>query len=470
MKYTKISLLLSLVSLNILAGIPTSGERIWDILAQTEDIAITTDSKLDIIALDFAGVFTALQEIDNRVIEDVSKLDDIGIATLDPFAFTTAMLSKLEITQSLIPPIESATDSLDDCIGVAITQANVGTTGFSITTPGRYFLAENITFSPASAIPAIEIDADEVFLDLGGFTITQGNSQLGVYGVEVLGVHRNVVITNGTIRNTLGEGIFTNSGVNNVILRNLAILNAGIGPGGSGDLTDGMDLLGGNNYIIENVLCDNCQDEGIDINNIDYGMVNDCTFSTNRGVEGGIVFDLSASYFLVINCLSTANDNSGFSFNANPLGHVFLNCQALANGQHGFNFGDGANATNSIILHSVATGNNLDGINIGKDSAITQCVVAYNFSANNGRNGIRVENNGTDRNFFFRNTLIENGATNIDEVSSGAENSYLGNYAYSSTGANYNTSGGSTINSTAVSTSSAFSTQPVFWRNVSASP
>ncbi|MEX0849385.1 MAG: right-handed parallel beta-helix repeat-containing protein [Candidatus Dependentiae bacterium] len=466
MKYTKISLMLSLVGLTMIATTPTSGERIWNILAQTEDIAITTDSKFDTITLDFTGVFTALQEIDNRVTQDVSKLDEISIATFDPFIFTTAMLSKLEITQSLIAPIESSIDSLDDCIGTAITQENVGTTGFSITTPGRYFLAENITFSPASDIPVIDIDADEVFFDLGGFTITQGNTQLGAIGIVVQSPHRNIVITNGTIRNMLGGGILTNSGdVSNLILRNLTILNAGIGPGASGNSADGIECLAGTNLIVDNIICDTCQDEGLDLTTRDNGIVMDSSFSNCRGTTGGgLQVDDGAQHILITDCIAIANKGSGFARSGpgNNPSNVYLNCQALTNDITGF---DVSACPRAVILHSVANGNGDDGIlSNSSDQVITK-----NLCIGNGRNGIRITGNN-DNKFIFRNTLIENGADNIDETNAGADNSYLGNYAFSSTGANYTTAGGSVINSTAVTTSSAFSTQPAFWRNIDASP
>jgi hypothetical protein len=67
----------------------------------------------------------------------------------------------------------------------------------TISAPGHYYLTRDITV--AGAQTAIAIAADDVSLDLGGFTI-DGNDTAGSFGVLLTGARNDVVITNGTIK------------------------------------------------------------------------------------------------------------------------------------------------------------------------------------------------------------------------------------------------------------------------------
>lgn len=84
--------------------------------------------------------------------------------------------------------------------------------------PGSYYLTQNITFA-STATDVILINANDVTLDLNGYTITGGRT-----GVFVNPSLINVTIQNGTVRNTAGNGIFA-GGVTRATLRNLRILN-----------------------------------------------------------------------------------------------------------------------------------------------------------------------------------------------------------------------------------------------------
>ncbi len=103
----------------------------------------------------------------------------------------------------------------DGCSSTPISQASVGVTGFTITSSGAYKLVSNITFSPASALPAITINADNVTLNLQCFTIAQGNATAGVTGIQV-GDHQNIKILNGAINGMTGDGINVAAGASNV--------------------------------------------------------------------------------------------------------------------------------------------------------------------------------------------------------------------------------------------------------------
>lgn len=477
MKKTYVTLTLFFTHM-FFAQAPEPGEPLWNILAQTQDSQCTTDSKLDNLSLDFSGVFTALAVINSQLSTDISKLEEIAIVTIDPFIALNAIESKLEIAESLIDPIQSTADLLDDCIGIPITQADVGTTGYSITTGGKYFLAENITFSPASGIPAIEIDADNVTLDLNGFTITQGNNQMNVIGVEIINARADILIQNGTIRNTIGEGISCTTNFNNLTLNNLNILNAGVGTAGMGiDASDGIALgsetTSSQNLIITNCLVDNCQDEGIDMDRVTNIIIRDCIVNGARG-DAGIGFRTQCQNIFITNCTLNNNLNSGLLIAAQlSAKNIVINgCRTFNNGADGFEIRQPLSPSNIAFTNNQIYNNGRHGINLIANTLparpIQRCVIAYNYIANNVLDGIHLDKSNVDDNFVFRNTFVENGSNSIDNAT-GATNSFLGNYAFKSSGTNY-VAGGSTINSTAVNTNSAFSTQPVFWRNINATP
>lgn len=146
---------------------------------------------------------------------------------------------------------------------------------------------------------------------------------------------------------------------------------------------------------------------------------------------------------LIHNCKSFSNRDGIFINGPEDPGNiVIINCQVYNNTRYGMYFAGG--------------------------EITERTVVAYNYIANNGSDGVRIDASNINDNFFFRNTIVENGGNSINNAA-GAANSFLGNYAFKSSGTNY-VNGGSVINATTVTTSSAFGTQPAFWRNIDATP
>jgi len=103
-----------------------------------------------------------------------------------------------------------------ECPAVLIGQAQVGSTGYTITTSGVHKLKENIRFSPVGAAAAITINADDVLLDLQCFTIAQANNIAAVDGISIAANHTNVAIHNGAIKNFTRDGIRVASGCSNL--------------------------------------------------------------------------------------------------------------------------------------------------------------------------------------------------------------------------------------------------------------
>lgn len=122
----------------------------------------------------------------------------------------------------------------------------------SISQPGSYFLAENIT-GVASKV-GIEINADNVTIDLNGFSLRGvSGSQDGIHSSG----HNAIVIRNGLIQGWEGSGV---------------------------------DLYFSTNAVIDHVVADQNGNLGAVLPNLaigDHGRVSDCTASDGaaRGIE-----------------------------------------------------------------------------------------------------------------------------------------------------------------------------------------
>jgi hypothetical protein len=94
---------------------------------------------------------------------------------------------------------------------------------FTITQPGRYYLTRNLTDAPDDVANGVTIQADNVTLDLHGFTLTGGASSID--GVLVSGARKNITIEHGGIRHWY-NGIDAHSG-NYVHISDVTVLENG---------------------------------------------------------------------------------------------------------------------------------------------------------------------------------------------------------------------------------------------------
>ena len=112
----------------------------------------------------------------------------------------------------------------------------------TIREPGSYILTNNIESTASDTV--IRIESDNVKLDLNGFTISQLFSGSGD-GITIL-PHRNIEISNGTIRGFFRHGIFLmGSSGGNIRLHNLRVTENG---------DTGINLDFARNFIIEHCL------------------------------------------------------------------------------------------------------------------------------------------------------------------------------------------------------------------------
>ena len=117
----------------------------------------------------------------------------------------------------------------------------------SITVGGSYCVSKDLgtSISSATEVAAIEIRADNVALDLGGFTVSYNppdNTSI-VRAIRTFGVRRSVTVRNGTIKGFIGAVylIGDNVGLNNAgnLVENLRVqdcLNFGILVYGTGNI------------------------------------------------------------------------------------------------------------------------------------------------------------------------------------------------------------------------------------------
>jgi hypothetical protein len=128
-----------------------------------------------------------------------------------------------------------------------------GTYKHGITQSGSYYLTEDIV-STAAGETGILISADNVTLDLNGFTLIGADGGGGA-GIAVNGTHINLAIRNGTIRDWGGDGIDLDKSAN-VQIEGLRISNnngAGL-RGGSAARVTGCNAYAnaGDGFVVGN--------------------------------------------------------------------------------------------------------------------------------------------------------------------------------------------------------------------------
>lgn len=207
---------------------------------------------------------------------------------------------------------------------------------YKITQPGSYYLTENLVVNSLGSSPdGISIEADNVTLDLKGFTII--DLSRADDGIVVNGPHKNIAISNGTVTDFTGDGVDAGNG-------------------------------------------ESCHFEGLRL-------------SDNDGFGIRLGTDSTAS-----NCVAKSNGASGF-YAAAATGCLVSNCVASGNGGTGISVGDGStvicnrtynNQTfgivggfGSTLTSNTAHDNQKDGI-FAKDGSTVNGNTAYS----NGQNGI----------------------------------------------------------------------------------
>lgn len=181
----------------------------------------------------------------------------------------------------------------------------------TISTPGFYFITKDLSSSDSSS-PGITISADNVTLDLMGFSlIGPGAIHGSSYGIHMDG-NSNVEIRNGTVRNFPGTGIYEPSSAPTTAGHR--ILNMRIrGNGGYG-----IRVVGANHTIEQCTVWENEQ-AGISVG-IGANVSNNSSYNNGDGImtgggariTGNVCYD-NTRYGIYTAFGATVTNNSSYS-------------------------------------------------------------------------------------------------------------------------------------------------------------
>ncbi len=188
---------------------------------------------------------------------------------------------------------------------------------FTVTIPGSYYLAENLVFPAAASGVVITIAADDVTLDLNGFTID---------GQDV----------GGDAEFVLGIGVSSED----VLIRNGRIVGTGVCINAQSTLRVFIDS------VVANPI-----DGGTGIQASSNGVVSDCH------IDGGAIgIDTTvASGFVLRDCVVRGVSVACYDFRFNAGGHI-EGCLA-SGGDYGYRLG--SSAGNLVFLDCASSGSSI---------------------------------------------------------------------------------------------------------------
>lgn len=202
-------------------------------------------------------------------------------------------------------------------LGLAILGAAVpaiaGATGtpitslpFYISTPGRYYLANDLTL-PAGNSTAIYINTDGVTLDLNGCRLSAAPTNSVVTSGITTTNHKNLTVENGSITgfaDSISFGSYTPASRPN---RNIVLLDLTItGPElAATSMPLGIYVNGGSGVLVKNVSLDSFAGGtpyGVYVQNSDYVRVMKVDVGQVSGISVSAIYLNACNDFLVQNC------------------------------------------------------------------------------------------------------------------------------------------------------------------------
>jgi len=183
----------------------------------------------------------------------------------------------------------------------------------TISQPGFYYLIGNLN---CANIDAITVNADNVTIDLMGFSITAINGNPGT-GIKING-RNNVEIRNGTLIAWPNGGIYDNNGGNNYRVFNIRAIGCGI-------------IIDGNGHLVKGCTVSDTTWDGIAV---EQGVI-----------SGNVVTNCSVG----IACID--NGYPGMTTNATIINNTVSNCTNM-----GIQCSGGSIIGNSVLCNSGTTG------------------------------------------------------------------------------------------------------------------
>jgi parallel beta-helix repeat protein len=282
-------------------------------------------------------------------------------------------------TMKTLQQIEPRTDVL--------TLSGNGNNLFVINQSGSYYLTTNIT--GVAGKNGISIQADNVTLDLNGFTLFGGvtNSQAGIL---VNGAHVALAIRNGVLRDWGGHGISAGNVETSEFDRLRVMSNGGVGIKLGNGNTVSRCIAAGNGAdgidTVSNCLLTACNVSG-NVNGIstyDGCTLKDCVVSGNS--TDGIIVGQDCN---ILGCI--ANSNAYFGIAAS-VSSTIIGCSAHVN-EFGIGTANGCTIkdctadTNDFgfylsdsctVKDCTAYLNSEDGCDTGNDCTVIGCTAAFN--------------------------------------------------------------------------------------------
>jgi hypothetical protein len=222
---------------------------------------------------------------------------------------------------------------------------------FTITQPGSYYVTANLM--PASDENGIVVAANDVTIDLGGFTLTGGGGSSGE-GISASEARANIVIRNGTVRGWPGSGVnFYDSSSSGVLVQSIHA---------AGNTFTGIGLR-------NNSRATDCVAEG----NSSYGILvgTDCLIERCRALSNSGAGIKAGNGFTIVDCNVTANGMTGIHA---ATGGTIRGCTARANTSDGIATGSG-----STVRDCSAQNNTGRGVSTGDGSTVVNCTAFTNF-------------------------------------------------------------------------------------------
>ncbi|MDB6125339.1 MAG: hypothetical protein JWQ71_4332 [Pedosphaera sp.] len=307
------------------------------------------------------------------------KLSAITLLALGLFLTLDRSLAQGNLTPASFPaPSMKTLDQIEP-------RTPISSLPFSASTSGSYYVTTNLISAVVQS--GIIIGADNVTIDLNGFTVDGGFNKTNIFGFGITsGSSRtNIYVYNGMIRNWGGGGVYALT-IYNSRFENLRLSENGVGM-----------YLGSANQVLGCSITGTTAANTKGISVVDGCLIKDCILTTN---VFGIV---------------TGN------------GCTIMNCTARANAsgiQTGFR---------NIVKGCSVTENTGIGISVGGE-----CLIVDNICNRNGGTAIAATstNNRLDGNQVRNNTGIG------IQTSAGAGNVVIRNSSSANSGGNYSPASG----------------------------
>ena len=191
----------------------------------------------------------------------------------------------------------------------------ISTAPFTISAPGSYYVTTNLTAGVNQS--GILVAADNVTIDLNGFTLFGGGGTVGE-GVSASGARANIVVRNGTVRNWPGSGVnFYDSGASQTLVQNIQSISntfTGIAVKNGSRVFDCFTLGNGTRGVLvdNDCLVEHCKATGNASGGVTAGS--NCELKNNQSTGNGMGINLTGTGSIVADNMVKSNaDNYNLS-------------------------------------------------------------------------------------------------------------------------------------------------------------